>query len=267
MAKTCFENLKKRYNKKQNAVKRATRSGAGRDDVSRYENEVKKYTFLAWLDKHVLPRESKTNVPKYLENSEKNFGFDDDNSDISSDDGSKSLNGSSQLSTRLRKKVPARNAYQNNLKRKKNVIDLEEDNKEEISTLVKNLNNRFERVDNVPTDNEYHFAISVAGELRNLPLRARYTAKHEIRNILYKHQMNRLDFNENADNFRNLPIQPYTSSTPTPPPITPGLMSPVGSNMMGSYCQTPTPTPPTVNLQNGSQSRAEQQVGESFQYS
>ena len=184
MAKTCFENLKKRYNKKQNAVKRATRSGAGRDDVSRYENEVKKYAFLAWLDKHVLPRESKTNVPEYLENNnKKDFGFDDDNSDISSDDGSKSLNGSSQLSTRLRKKVPARNAYQNNLKRKKNVIDLEEDNKEEISTLVKNLNNRFERGDDVPTDNEYHFAISIAGELRNLPLRARYTAKHEIRNI------------------------------------------------------------------------------------
>ena len=119
MAKTCFENLKKRYNKKQNAVKRATRSGAGRDGVSRYENEVKKYAFLAWLDKHVLPRESKTNVPEYLENSEKEFGFDDDNSDISSDDSSKSLNGSSKLSTRLRKKVPARNAYQNNLKRKK----------------------------------------------------------------------------------------------------------------------------------------------------
>ena len=78
--------------------------------------------------------------------------------------------------------------------------------------------------------------------------------------------MNRLDFNENAANFHNLPIQPYTC-TPTPPPITPGLMSPVGSNMMGSYCQTPTPTPPTVNLQNGSQSRAGQQVRESFQYS
>ena len=59
--------------------------------------------------------------------------------------------------------------------------------------------------------------------------------------------MNRLHFNENAPNFRNLPIQPYTYSIPTPPPITPGLMSPVGSNMMGSYCQTPTPTPPTVN--------------------
>ena len=257
MAKTCFKNLKKRYNKKQNAVKRATRSGAGRDNVSRYENEVKKYAILAWLDKHVLPRESKTNIPEYLENSEKDFGFDDDNSDISSDDGSKSLNGSSQLSTRLRKKVPVRNAYQNNLKRK-NVIDLEEDNKAEISTLVKNLNNCFERSDNVPIDNEYHFAISIAGELQNLPLRARYTAKHEIRNILCKHQMNRLDFNENAAIFCNLPIQPYTYSTPTPPPITPGLMSPVGSNMMGLYCQTPTPTPPTVNLQNGSQSRAEQ---------
>ena len=83
---------------------------------------MKKYAFLAWLDKHVLPRESKTNVPEYLENSEKDFRFDDDNSDISSDDGSKSLNGSSQLSARLRKKVPARNAYQNNLKRKKMLL-------------------------------------------------------------------------------------------------------------------------------------------------
>ena len=122
MAKTCFENLKKRCNKKQNAVKRATRSGAGRDDVSRYESEVKKYAFLAWLNKRVLPRESKRNIPEYLENSEKDFGFDDDNLDISIDDGSKSLNGSSQLSTRLRKKVPARNVYQNNLKRKKMLL-------------------------------------------------------------------------------------------------------------------------------------------------
>ena len=37
--------------------------------------------------------------------------------------------------------------------------------------------------------------------------------------------MNRLDFNENAANFRNLSIQPYTYSIPTPPPITLGLMS------------------------------------------
>lgn len=64
-AKTYFDNLKKRYNKKRNAVKAATKSGAGRDDVLRHEVELKKYEFLSWLNKHIVLRESKTNIPDF----------------------------------------------------------------------------------------------------------------------------------------------------------------------------------------------------------
>lgn len=38
-AKLCFKKLKKKYNKKQNNVRNVTRSGAGRDDVQKFENE------------------------------------------------------------------------------------------------------------------------------------------------------------------------------------------------------------------------------------
>ena len=66
-----MEKLKKRYSKKQNNIKNTTRSGAGRDDIQKFEVELQKYAFTSWLGKYVAPRNSKINVPD-------TFGIEDD---------------------------------------------------------------------------------------------------------------------------------------------------------------------------------------------
>ena len=92
-AKLCFKKLKKKYNKKQNNVRNVTRSGAGRDDVQKFEVELQKYAFMSWLNKYIAPRKSKTNVPD-------NFGIENDSdlrpcSDESSEDDASSVSSNS----------------------------------------------------------------------------------------------------------------------------------------------------------------------------
>ena len=146
---------------------------------------------------------------------------------------------------------------QNNAKRKK--LDFQEAADENISSLVKNLNTRFsKRADTVPIDNDYHFAISVAGDLRNLQAREKCMAKNEIRNVLY--QMMAFNYTENVpgNNFRlqnNLPIPTVNYGTPVPPS---------SSNIMRPYSHSSTPN---TNFQNIGESNNDQNLVDSFQYS
>ena len=58
-----FENLKKRFSKRKNALKRLKRSGAGRNDgVQKAEEELRKYAFLEWINPYVAARDSISNL-------------------------------------------------------------------------------------------------------------------------------------------------------------------------------------------------------------
>ena len=57
-----FENLKKRYSKKKNNLKRKSATGAGLADVEAAKRDLKEYGFLAWLEEHLQLRETKTNL-------------------------------------------------------------------------------------------------------------------------------------------------------------------------------------------------------------
>ena len=58
-----FENLKKRFSKRKNALKRLKRSGAGRNDgVQKAEEELRKYAFLEWTNPYVATRDSISNL-------------------------------------------------------------------------------------------------------------------------------------------------------------------------------------------------------------
>ena len=58
-----FKNLKKRFSKRKNALKRLKRSGAGRNDgVRKAEEELRKYAFLEWINPYVAARDSTSNL-------------------------------------------------------------------------------------------------------------------------------------------------------------------------------------------------------------
>ena len=57
------ENLKKRYSKKNNNLKRKAASGAGLADIEAAKRYLKEeYGFLAWPEKHLQLCETKTNL-------------------------------------------------------------------------------------------------------------------------------------------------------------------------------------------------------------
>ena len=57
-----FENLKKRFSKRRTAVKKAKRSGAGRIDVQKAEEELNKYAFLEWIIPFIAVKDSISNL-------------------------------------------------------------------------------------------------------------------------------------------------------------------------------------------------------------
>ena len=58
-----FENLKKRFSKRKNAIKILKRFGAGRNDrVQKAEEELRKYAFLEWINPYVAARDCRSNL-------------------------------------------------------------------------------------------------------------------------------------------------------------------------------------------------------------
>ena len=61
-AKTIFENIKKRYLKRRNALKKADKSGTSSAVVDKAKRELGVYAFLFWLENFVKPRKTKDNI-------------------------------------------------------------------------------------------------------------------------------------------------------------------------------------------------------------
>ena len=72
----CFTNLKKKYSKKKNDLKRVKRSGAGFADIQKFEKQLENYCFLGWLNSFL----------KIRNDTRGNLKNDDDNIDSSSDE-------------------------------------------------------------------------------------------------------------------------------------------------------------------------------------
>ena len=73
-AQKLFENLKKRYSKRRQAVLKASKSGSGRSDVAIVNDQLKDYEFLAWINPFIKTRRSKSNFAPLEEASFSNIG-------------------------------------------------------------------------------------------------------------------------------------------------------------------------------------------------
>ena len=60
--KDYLKTLKKQFSKRRTTVKKAKRSGAGRIDVQKAEEELNKYAFLEWIIPYIAVRDSISNL-------------------------------------------------------------------------------------------------------------------------------------------------------------------------------------------------------------
>ncbi|XP_065068514.1 uncharacterized protein LOC135693858 [Rhopilema esculentum] len=104
-AKKLFDNLKKRYSKKRNEMRKVERSGTSTSAVAVAKEKLDQYKFLVWLQPFIQARSSKTNLPPrnvasfpkspatpseaseiFEEGTAETFGGDDDDNDDYDDD-------------------------------------------------------------------------------------------------------------------------------------------------------------------------------------
>ena len=249
-----FDNLRKRYNKKKNDVKKSKKSGSATTDAEKAEKALAPYKFLSWLDAFVYTRESKTN----LMDEERNESQDNNNeNDLSDGDEMKEnevyveetgdsidadsgvlYNGDEDADSSTNTEMftspePARKKQKNSLNTSKTTQP--RSNKSTKATyldemelsVIKSLKDDLSRSNNnahseKELDSVDLFARSLASDLKNLKERDLHMAKHEIRNIVFKYQMAQFD------------RQPIL----TPPPID---ARKTGTPNMGYYQQLMAP--------------------------
>ena len=69
MAKNCFENIKKRYLKRRNELKKWDKSGTSSAVVDKARRDLDVYSFLFWIDYFLKPRKTKCNIPNDIPSS------------------------------------------------------------------------------------------------------------------------------------------------------------------------------------------------------
>ena len=102
-AKTLFESLKKKYNKRKNALKKArNKSGSESQAAMKAERALNVYMFLSWIDNFTYVRKSRTNV-RTVNNAEtvreegEDFDSEEESTDESEEEsGSEDVNESSE---------------------------------------------------------------------------------------------------------------------------------------------------------------------------
>lgn len=112
-------------------------------------------------------------------------------------------------------------------KRKRKVTGNDEE-KERITSLVRNLNDRLSQKGNsIPFDNEYYFAIYLAGDLRSLPIRAKYLAKNECKSANNFGESSKTSFNNSNSSGT---AQQFNYSLPLSTPFSLILSSPIANS-------------------------------------
>jgi len=171
VARNIFGNLKKKYLRRKRDLKDANRSGTSADVVAKAKKGISQYEFLRWMDDFVQCREGRTNLPER----KLSMGGNDEEEteqDIISND-IQDLVQQQQTSIPKAKKP------------KESVLDDIEFSL--ISKLNRNIAEK-QKASDVP-DNEEIFCKSLALDLKKLPPYERCVAKHELRSVLFKHQM------------------------------------------------------------------------------
>lgn len=203
VAHQLFDNLKKRYSKRRQAVLKESKSGSGRGDVDSVTSQLKNYGFMAWINPFCKTRNSKSNF--VLENADDNVENYKEQKDNEEEDETKEAEGeedkekedgyedslfeesSTVSSTQKRKNILTAIGNQPpNWKRKR----VNTDQKEKLmSTMSVLMQQRIDKNSSTNSVEEEKFGGMIAAELAKLPEYLRIQAKYEINRTIFKFQL------------------------------------------------------------------------------
>ena len=180
-AENAFKNLRNRYSRDKKKVQSAKVSGTDTQSVTDAKSETSDlYSFLAWLDPYVQPRQSATNLVQVEDVSDEandvlDIG-DNPNRSKTPDPSCESDSSESLFKSKVTGRVKRPRA-------KDDFIDSAE------LELIKSIGNRLAHTEKQKDkDEESLFGDLIASQLRKMPNQAeRLIAKMEMNNIVYTH--------------------------------------------------------------------------------
>ena len=195
-----FENTKKKYSKKRIQLKKAKRSGAGRDDIYTFQKSLDEYSFLAWLDPYMKMRDTKTNIiPQEIPyDDEEGYEQEHDRDGHRSKDGESEEAPEEEAPVKLRKRK-----YQGNREGKNEILTTfkvtgqvkwKKGSPSSVAAeLLESINKRMTERSlmaekKVGKDEDDIFGEMIAGELKCIQKKVKHRLKHQINNLIFKYQ-------------------------------------------------------------------------------
>jgi hypothetical protein len=253
-AKNAFNNLKKRYSKKRNDVKRAKRSGAGLADVQKFEKSFEVYSFLGWLN-HFLQLRDDTLTNLTSEDVEVETGDDEeedrdeDEAEYDKEDNETTTEATpSGIKTKKRKSFAKTDKLPFKKKRNEPVSQEENAAKDILQTINQRLQHKSERPQQ--RDEDDVFGEMVTSEIKKFRKLLKFRFKHEVNNLIFKYQMLCLqdpgtDLLQQQSRMYNFPTTPLLS------PIQPNQPCPI-QNTRDVSSPSPASSNQSTYLQNTS---------------
>ena len=214
--------------KKLSNLKNSKTSGTSREAVKKVENELKPFKFFTRLDHFVLPRNSKSQFDQNdkEEHSQPVGRLDDQTSqeceshkwpdalDLDDDLTTERYldEGRSSRVVSTHEKFPENVAAsvckkQKSSQKRKLLISSSDKQEQEKMLLLRSIKEKMEtRAKKKEMDAADRFVASIADELRELPHRKMLLAKNEIKNILFRYQIQGLEKGSNSNNNNNAKI-------------------------------------------------------------
>lgn len=169
-------------------------SGTGKKEVDDAKSETSElFTFLAWLEPYIQPRNSASNLVQ-LNSSEENLDRADDSDEssvISTDPDSVSV---------LASKTTGRAKHMKKARTKSKDVETAE------LEFLETFGQRLKRTEVKEKDEESIFGELLASQLRQLPYHQRTLAKMELNNVMYSHLL------RNSKQESSMPIYSSTSN-------------------------------------------------------
>lgn len=269
-----FENLKKRYSKKKIALKKLTRSGAGRDaEFVKAEEEMSKYNFLSWINPFISPTESICTISEantqssqdqfQVNNEDQAFNDNLGNDNVEEDDMEINMMCSEELEDTNEGSSTTR--QQSSRKRSHNATSKSASKGKSSSPaddILYTINERLKERErkkleeaNEKEDSDSTFGKMVANELRSLPKRLKMMLKHEINNSIFKYQMQFEKSNNEITDGNNYHTHPNTFPSFNSTPMSQNFTVPVcsyqsiaSSSLNSNWPTLPTQTQSAINL-------------------
>ena len=270
-AKNAFNNLKKRYSKKRNDLKRAKRSGAGLADVQKFEKAFEVYSFLGWLNNFLqLKDDTMTNLTTENIDYENEASEEEDEDDneakknyafVPESDGEET----SRVKTNKRPSFSKSDKPQFKKKRNESKFFQEEN---ETTEILQTINKRLQEKSEQPQkrDEDDVFGEMVSSEIKKLPKLLKVSFKHEVSNLIFKYQM--ISLQDSGTDLFKQQSRSYSSPATSPmlSPIQPDPPCPAQNSNDELSSSTASSNQSTYHQSNRKSFRVAADIGNSYSY-